>query len=173
MRVLVKNISLPSFDSNMMKRQILLLAIFCLYSLTCISQNWYSTNVANTDLRVIDIKDAIEEYGEQEPYEIWLDSGKGIYAMMFKMTPVGYKHSLDKVKEILAVNDLSFEDDRIRQSVLISPICDDYDDYHCMPSMIEIGSAEVDIEWRTKDGDSIQLDCDDEFFKIVLTSYNQ
>lgn len=154
-------------------KKIVLIAIFSIISLPCISQARHTVNVAKTNLSVIDGKDAAAKYKELPPYELWVDMGKGFYIMLFKMTPVGYKHCLDKVREILVNNDLSFENDRIEESVLIPNYVDGYDDYQNMPSQLEMGKAEFNVTWKTKDGDGIIIDCNDEFFQVMLIKHGE
>lgn len=48
----------------------------------------------------------MKKYQKEPPYELWLNIKDAAYMMIFKMTPVGYKHALDKLKEILKNNDL-------------------------------------------------------------------
>ena len=154
-----------------MMKKILILVVISLLSLQSIAQERHRVHIANTDIVVTAMKDATEDNFDTPPYEFWLDTGYEVYVMLFKMTPVGYKHSIDRVKEILANNDLSFENDRFKESILIPTRVSGYDDYHDMVHPLKMGEAEVVISWLTNDDDLIILNCNDEAFMVGLGNY--
>lgn len=146
-----------------MKR--IFLILFIVVSFAGVSQE--TIQVAGITISAMKHQD-LKEYDGEVPYEKWLQSEEGAYYMVFKQTPVGYKHSLDKVKEILEINNLSFDNDRIKESILIPPICDGIFDYHCLAFRFKIGDAEVSLGWLTENGEAIVLLCNDESFALAL-----
>ena len=151
-----------------------LLLILSLVSLNAFAQDFYdkayNINIANTDIIAIDIEDYPEDTQKDILYEKWIKYNDAFYLMMFKMTPVGYKHCLDTVHEILDNNGISFDNDRNEESILIPDYCDGYDDYYCLPRVLKSGNAEVVITWFTKNYDhQIVLTCNDGIFSVALS----
>lgn len=150
-----------------------LLLLFGLVSLNGFAQGLYdkayNVNIANTDITAFNKGDIPEDTPEEILYEKWINYSDVMYLVMFKMTPVGYKHCLDTVHEILDNNGMSFDNDRYEESILIPDYCDGYEDYYCLPREIESGNAELVIRWFTKDlTHQIVLTCNDGIFSVAL-----
>lgn len=115
-------------------------------------------------------------FSENElPNEKWLSVGDGQYIMSFRQTPVGYKHSLDQVKIFLEANNLSFDDNRYYESILLPKLCNGVFDYHCLPYWFRADEAEVVINWLTYNRDtSIGIKCGSKgFFVTVDTKHSK
>jgi hypothetical protein len=147
-------------------RKSILLIILCALSFTGGAQEKYSEDIAGITIEAVEYQGGADELSEY--YEKWLRVEEDRYMMFFKQTPVGYKHCLDRVNDLLDINNLSFDDDRINESILIHPICDGVYDYHCLTPRLRMGDAEVVIVWETKDGDGIFMGCNEEGFALGI-----
>jgi len=150
-------------------KRILILFALAISSVHCISQETTTVTVAGVEFYpAYDIEEVVDIFIFNPPYEALIDLGEEMYVMLFKQTPVGYKHAIDQVIKVLEKNNISFENDRVEESILLPPGCDRFDNYHCMVTPMSIGDAEVEILWETKEGIRIGLSCSEEAFRMFL-----
>lgn len=80
------------------------------------------------------------------PHEVFLILGNNMYATWYDFTPVGIKHSYERVAELLRLNGVLFQDPVINHSLLPSYVTDytEFADIHVSAS---VGQAEIDMCW--------------------------
>ena len=107
------------------------------------------------------------------PYEQLIVHENGGYIMIFKKTPVGYKHCLDEAKRILSDNGKNFRMGRITDEVMYPPNIEGLTDYQNMPHELRMAKAEVDLAWELTDEYGLGVLCNDEVFSVHLFLFEE
>ena len=124
--------------------------------------------VKGLDLTTAILWSSIADDDDPMLYEVLLGDEDGNYVLLFKQTPVGYKHCLDKAKRILSDNGKSFSKDRIEDEVMYPSFVDGLTDYQYMPSALKMSSAEVSLAWELTDEYQLRVFCNDDVFSVLL-----
>jgi len=83
------------------------------------------------------------------------------YVMPFDYTVVGYKHSYEKLNELLRANNLYF-DEPAQDKTLFPSYADSFTDYNSIHTACSVGSAEILIKWDLPNGWCIAWTVNDE-----------
>ena len=94
----------------------------------------------------IDFATAKKVYSDDEiEYEKLLKL-ENSYVIPFNQTPVGLKHCIERLTEILFDNDQTI-DDAVRKDIFLAEYVDGLTDYSSLCTSAKVGSSEVSIAW--------------------------
>lgn len=94
----------------------------------------------------IDFAAAKKVYSDDEiEYEKLLKL-ENSYVIPFNQTPVGLKHCIERLTEILFDNDQTI-DDAVRKDIFLAEYVDGLTDYSSLCTSAKVGSSEVSIAW--------------------------
>jgi hypothetical protein len=89
------------------------------------------------------------------------------YGFFYSNNAVGYKHSYEKINELLRSNNLYFDEPTIDQSFLPGYI-DSYTEYNDVQTACYIGSGEISMAWLTKSGFILGWKVNEEVIMILI-----
>ncbi len=98
--------------------------------------------------------------------ELLYDLQKNVYLFVFDPTPVGLKNCITKVKELLTINGLNFNNPD-KKDELIAEYVDDFTEYSSLSTSIKSGKSQVRRVWRLN-GSGIGLTLAKDVFMIIL-----
>lgn len=107
----------------------------------------------------IDISKAktFENASDEELFYIVMPDNTKAYGMSFETTPVGLKHCVEKVKGIIELNGLSFENPNLKKDELYSSFVEGITDYSNLELSLSTGNAEVNRMWKMASGNRLGL----------------
>ena len=123
----------------------------------------------------IDFKKAIlsnsPKFGNSEiPYEQLLkqDPNYGGYIIYFKLTPVGLKHCIEKLRSLIYDNKLDFSKPNSLNDELYASGVNGITDYENLCNSLILGNSEITKSWQLDNGYSITLHLEEKSFDIYL-----
>ena len=129
-------------------------------------------NIISAQIAGVDFSEAKIAYTDADiEFEKLLRINKEAYVIPYKQTPVGLKHCMEKLNEIMYLNDLNFEN-IILNEVLIPNYVKSLADYGHLSIALHAGSAEIRYVWK-KNEYLIALQLDSNVYNIMFVKIKQ
>lgn len=103
----------------------------------------------------VNFSEAKTVYNDDEIVYEKLLKTEGKYLFVFQQTPVGVKHCVEKMDELMELNDLN-ADNAWNTDILLADYVDGLNDYGGLCTSLKAGSSEVIVSWQ-KNGYIISL----------------
>jgi len=115
----------------------------------------------------INFAEAITVYDDSDIVnEKLMKIGDGRYIIPFAQTPVGLKHCTERMIDIMADNDLTY-DNVVSKDIFLASYVDGLMDYSNLCTSARVGSSEVNVKWN-KGGYRIALVIKEDLFAIII-----
>ena len=125
---------------------------------------------AQAQLKGVDYNAKAGQTIEQMESEAWFNIS-GSLVMGFKHTPVGYKHAVKKINELLVLNDLDFNAPDSNENLLTSYI-EGLHDYESVNTSARLGKSEIRMLWFTENNEVIAFAVNDRMTSIIVKILN-
>ena len=95
-------------------------------------------------------------------------NGRKTLMIRFAITPVGLKHCIEKAKEIVTLNGLSFDQPNFKKDELFASFVDGIYDYSNLSLSLSTGGSEVTRMWKMPSGDGFALTLTEKIYSIFI-----
>jgi|ERR1035437_55853 hypothetical protein len=149
-----------------MKKEILTITLALLMTLS------YSVQAQVNSLDFIGATTDYKMNGEETLFKATGKAGDIKYIIDFNKTPVGLKHCIEKVKEILTANSMDFDSPTVKNELIASYV-NNIDDYSSFNVSLVTDASEMHRFWHLDNDYVINLSLSNKnYFIIIFNSKN-